>query len=159
VFGTEDRSVFTADTATALAPILDAATALYAARRVPSGDFTYDPDAFELALQEVTGGVFEFNGRNILAPIPGMTEDAFEDAIERLTDHDLVVFGNGVPQFANGEIVTREMLESSLFGPEIQLVTAGFGRYRAVFPGLGYIMTEDGEPYEIDLGAFIRGAP
>jgi hypothetical protein len=27
------------------------------------------------------------------------------------------------------------------------------------FPGLGFVMTEDGEPYELDLAAFIRGAP
>ena len=39
VFGTGDRSVFTPDTATALAPILNAATALYAGRQVPTGDW------------------------------------------------------------------------------------------------------------------------
>ena len=77
---------------------------------------------------------------------------AFLTAEQRAT-----LAGNGAPVFANGEPVTIEMLESNFFGPEIQLVTSGFGRYRAAFPGLGYIVTEDGEPYEIDLAAFIRG--
>ncbi len=158
VFGTEDRSVFTPDTATALAPILDAATALYAARRVPTGDFIYDPDSFEDALREVTGGVFGFNGRNVLAPIPGMSEDAFEDAMERLTQPDLIEFGNGVPLFGNGDPFTVSHFESRFFGPEAQLVTAGFGRYLVSFPGMGFVMTEDGQPYDLDLAAFIRGS-
>ena len=93
VFGTGDRSVFTPDTATALAPILKAATALYAGRRVPTGDFLYDPDTYEGAITEVVGGVFEFNGRNILAPVAGMSEDAFEDAMERLKQPDLIIIG------------------------------------------------------------------
>ena len=158
VFGTEDRSVFTPDTATALAPILDAASALYAARKVPSGDLTYDADAFETALQDVTGGVFEFNGRMILSPIPGMTEDAFEDAVERLTQPDLIEWGNGAPEFGNGDPFTVSHFEGRFFGPEAQLVTAGFGRYMVTFPGLGFVMNQDGEPYELDLAAFIRGA-
>ncbi len=50
------------------------------------------------------------------------------------------------------------MFESSFFGPEAQLVTAGFGRYMVAFPGLGFVMNQDGQPYELDLAAFIRGA-
>ena len=157
VFGTDDRSLFTPDTATALAPILDAAVALYAGRRVPTGDFTYDSDIFEDALAEVVGGVFTFNGRNIIAPIAGMDEDAFDDAMESLTQPDLIEFGNGVPMFANGDPFTVSMFESRFFGPEAQLITAGFGRYLIAFPGLGFLMTDAGEPYELNLGAFIRG--
>ena len=157
VFGTEDRSVFTADTATALAPILDAGAALYAGRRVPTGDLTYDGDAYQTALREVVGGVIEFNGRNILAPIAGMSEDAFEDAMERLTQPDLIEFGNGVPLFSNGDPFTVDMFESSFFGPDAQLVTSGFGRYLVAFPGLGFVLNEAGAAYELDLAAFIRG--
>lgn len=157
VFGTEDRSVFNPDTATALAPILDAASALYAGRRVPTGDLSYDADTFETALREVVGGVFSFNDRNILSPVPGMGEDGFEDSMERLTQPDLIEFGNGVPLFGNGDPFTTSHFESRFFGPEAQLVTAGFGRYLVTFPGLGFVMNELGEPYELDLAAFIRG--
>ena len=107
----------------------------------------------------MVGGVFDFNGRNVLAPIPGMTEDAFEDTMERLTQPDLIEFSNGVPLFGNGDPFTVSMFESSLFGIEAQLVTAGFGRYMVTLPGLGFVMNQDGEPYELDLAAFIRGQP
>ena len=157
VFGTGDRSVFTPDTATALRPIMDAAAALYAGRKVPTGDFSYDDDAYEGALSEVVGGVFRFNGRNILAPVAGMEEDAFEDAMEALKQPDLIEFGNGAPQFADGRPFTTLMFESRFFGAEAQLVTSGFGRYLVSFPGLGYVITGDGYPYELDLGAYIRG--
>ena len=161
VFGTEDRSVFTPDTATALAPILDAAAALYAARRVATGDFTYDADTFEEALEQVVGGVFSFNGRNILAPVPGMDEDAFEDAMKRLTQGDLVEFGNGVPVFSDGSPFLVDMFEARFFGPEAQLVTAGFdGRYLVEFPGMGFVFDDiTGDSYELDMGAFIRSRP
>ncbi len=85
-----------------------------------------------------------------------MEEDAFDDAIEGLTQPDLIEFGNGVPFFDNGDPFLVTMFESSLFGPEAELVTAGFGRYLVNMPGLGYVMTEDGEAYELDLGAYIR---
>ncbi len=52
-----------------------------------------------------------------------------------------------------------DMFESSFFGSEAQLVTAGFGRYLVAFPGLGFVMTETGNSYELDLAAFIQGRP
>lgn len=163
--GKEDRlpivesvfaGVFTPDTATALRPIVDAAAALYAARKVPSGDFTFDADMFEGALSEVVGGVIELNGRKVIAPVPGMGEGDFEDLVEKLTAPDLVEFGNGVPVFADGTGFTVDMLESRFFGAEAQLVTSGFGRYLVFFPGLGYVQAADGGPYEIDLRKFAQ---
>ena len=127
--------------------------ALYAARRIHTGDLSYDADAYETALADVVGGVFEFNGRNIIAPVLGMDEDLFENLMETVTQEDLLAWGNGAPEFENGNAFDVEMFESSFFGPEAQLVSSGFGRYLVTFPGLGFVQTETGDPYELDLGA------
>ena len=104
----------------------------------------------------MVGGVFEFNGRNIIAPVLGMDEDFFESVMEDALDQeDLIAYGNGAPEFANGQAFDVEMFESSFFGPEAQLVSSGFGRYLVTFPGLGFVQTETGDPYELDLGAFL----
>ena len=59
-------------------------------------DLTYDADVYEQALRDVMGRPVEFNGRNILPPVPNMDEDDVEDAIQRLTFEDLQTFGNGL---------------------------------------------------------------
>jgi hypothetical protein len=42
---------------------------------------------------------------------------------------------------------------------DIQFVTAGPGRYRLLVPGIGFILTQEGEPYEINLNDFNEIAP
>ena len=108
-------------------------------------------------MSEVVGGVIAFNGRNIIAPVPGMSEDDFEDLIEGLSQDDLIIHGNGFPEFADGNSFQVEMFESSLFGSEAQLITSGFGRYFVLYPGLGFVLTETGEPFELNLGAAAGG--
>lgn len=170
-------NVFTAETAAALDPFLDAATALYAARQVPTGDLDFDDDTFEDALRDVMGGPFEFNDRMILPPVPGMEEDVFDDLMDSLTQADLTEFGNGTPMFEDGKPFTvsvraapapAAMLAATvpettagardMFDAGAQLVTSGFGKYLVFLDGLGYVQTETGEPYEINLRAFAEKA-
>ncbi len=147
-------NLFTPGSAGALNDYVKAADALYAARRVPTGDLTYDADVYEQALRDVMGNPVEFNGRNILPPVPNMDEDDVTDAIQRLTFDDLQTFGNGAPAFADGQAFLPGMFDSRFFGAEAQLVTSP-GRYLVFFEGLGFAQV-DGEPYELDLRGFIE---
>ncbi|MHC4716871.1 MAG: hypothetical protein ACYS5V_07875, partial [Planctomycetota bacterium] len=146
--------LFTPETAGVLENFMDAGTALYAGRKVPTGDMSYDDDEFEEALADVMGRPVEFNGRNVLPPIPGMDDDDLEDVVDRLTDDDLVGYGNGVPVFADGSAFTVGLFNRGLFHTDAQLVTSGPGRYLLHMPGLGYAMTDSGA-YELDLRRFI----
>jgi hypothetical protein len=152
-------NLFTPGSAGALEGFVDAATALYAARRVPGGDLSYDADVFEDALADVMGRPVEFNNRTILPPIPGMDESTVEDAMEGLTQPDLIEYGNGVPLFSDGSPFTIDMFERGIFHTDAQLVTSGFGKYLVLMPGLGYAVTEDGGAYELDLRRFIDVRP
>lgn len=142
----------------AVAPIVDAATAIYAARRVPGGDFTFDSDTFETALKDVMGGPVNLNGRTIIPPEPGMDAGKLRDVLTKLKPEDLARFGNGRPVFGDGTAFASDRFESRFIGPSAQLVTAGFGRYLVHFKGIGFVQTPDGEPYELDLGAYLKGS-
>ena len=88
-----------------------------------------------------------------------MVEDALEDTMERLTQPDLIEFGNGVPLFSDGSPFTVSMFERGLFHTDAQLVTSGFGKYLVLMPGLGYAVTGDGGAYELDLRRFLDVRP
>ena len=147
-------NLFTPETAGVLDSFMDAAGALYAARRVPTGDLAFDDDVYEQALRDVMGGPIEYNKRIILPPMPGMSEDAFEDLVERLTDADLVEFGNGAPVFEDGTAFTVGMFDRGFFASDAQFVTSGFGRYMVFLDGLGFVLADGGGTYEIDLRRF-----
>ena len=149
-------NLFTAETAGALPSFMAAGTALYAARRIPGGDLSYDEDEFEQALRDVAGGPVEINGRMILPPIPGMDADAVDDLVDGLTDDDLARLGNGKPVFADGSAFTVGMF-SRFLGTDAQLVTSGLGRYLILMPGMGYAMSDQGSAYEVDLRAKVGG--
>lgn len=150
------QNLFTADSAGAMAAYQEAATALYAARRIASGETSYDADAYEQALRDVAGGPVEWRGRNILPPVPGMDESAVEDVLDGLTDDDLAKFGNGAPVYADGSAFTVEDFDRGLFRTDAQLVSSGPGRYLIFAPGLGYVQSASGGAYELNLGAKLR---
>ena len=77
-----------------------------------------------------------------------MTEDAFEDMMEKLEQADLIEYGNGDP-------FQSAMLKSMVFGEEAELISSGPGRYLILYPGLGYAQSSDGGVYELDLRAFV----
>lgn len=152
-------NTFTPETALALDGFVEAANALYAARRVPGGDLTYDEDVYEQALSDVMGRPVQFNGRNILPPKPGMSEDQTEDFIGGLSEADLLDFGNGAPVFGDGTPFTVDMFDRGLFNSDAELVTSGFGRYMIRLEGLGFLLADGGEAYEIDLRRKLDEAP
>ncbi len=144
-----------------------AALALYAARKVPSGDLSFDGDLFEDALRlaaggqidadgAVIGGPIEFNDQLVLPPRPGMDEGNFAELVECLIPEKLARFGNGAPVFGDGRALDPELFENRLFGIEAQLFTIGNGSYRLFVPGLGYVVTPAGAAYEIDLRRVMR---
>lgn len=153
----------------ALAPFIEAADAVYAARRARTGDFTaFDADDYRAALRlvaggridalgEVTGGPVEFNGDKLLPPVPGMSGAALEDLMRSLSDVDLELFGNDVPIDAQGRALGADDIR------EGRLVTVGFGRYAVIFPGLGVVGRANPAPdetiYILDLGALAEARP
>lgn len=139
------------EAASALDAYLDAASALYAARRAPTGDLTFDTDTFEQAMTEVMGGPLRYNGRTILPPVPGMDEDTFNDLMARLSNADLVAHGNGVPAS-----FTVDAFDAPLLVRNAQLITSGPGRYLIFTPGLGFVQTATGGAYELDLRGLVE---
>jgi hypothetical protein len=145
-----------------LAAFVAAADSLYAARRIPGGDLTFDADTYEQALRDAAGGIVEFNGRNVIPPRPGMDSDAIEDVLNVIQDsEDLAELGNGVPVVGDGSPVPADRLfaPSGMFRSGLggQLVSVGPGVYRVMIPGAGFVQTEAGGYYELDLGRSMAG--
>ncbi|HQF30086.1 MAG TPA: transglycosylase SLT domain-containing protein, partial [Hyphomicrobiales bacterium] len=77
----------------------DAAVAVYAARRGAAGLFYEKPeedamfaDAFGKALESVTGPMLERHGKRFPVP-PGLQPGMVDDALDRLTDDEVGIFG------------------------------------------------------------------
>lgn len=107
----------------ALASITDAAQALYAKASLDAGDLTgtLDTERLEGALNRITGGVVEWNGRKVIVPQRGMSQDVFSALMEGLEDQDL---GENVPKSLDGNPITAEMIKK--YG---ELYSVGDGRY------------------------------
>jgi hypothetical protein len=130
---------------------IKAALALDARRRMQRGEFTrqdFDVSDFKDSLRKVTGGVFEWNGQKVVAPMRGMDEGRFETVMENLSNEDLAV--GGVMPKAGDKPVTADRLRR--YGT---LETVGDGLY-LVKVGNGYAQGPDGDPYELDLKRIIR---
>jgi hypothetical protein len=143
-----------------MAPFTEAADALYAARRIPGGDLTFDTDAYEKALHDATGGLVEFNGRNLIPPRPNMSADDIEDITSRIQDSDdLAEVGNGIPMTADGTAVPADRLfaPSGMFRSGLggQLVSVAPGVYRVMLPNAGFLQIEGGGYYEINLSSVL----
>ena len=135
--------------------ILSAADAIYA--NDFAGD-SADEDLMEKAILEVTGGLVTHNGRTNLPPVPNMDQDEFEDLIGSMVVFDLLDYGNGTPMIG-GEIFTTVDLESNGFfgrGVENQLVSIGNGAYSIYQEGNGWIKTDQGDVYILELGDYHR---
>ena len=136
-----------------LDPLVAAGMALYASRRIPGGDMSFDGDTFETALRDVAGTPVSFNGRTIMPPAPGVSEAETVDLIKGMNARDLEVFGTGKPVFADGKPFTPQMFDSKWFGVEAQLISVAPGRYLVQMPGMGYVANSTGGAYVIDLRA------
>lgn len=130
-----------------------AAKSLYAYRHLQSGEADFSGDRFKQALKDVMGGVVEYNGRRVIPPKP-MDETAFSNMIGKLTDKDLLKYGNGKPRFSNGKPFTASMLHPRGLlwgGGKAQLVQHSIGKYAIMMPGLGFVPNEKGGVYLLDL--------
>jgi hypothetical protein len=138
---------------------VDAAKDKYAYDKAKSGaiDKSFDPTAMEQALRDVTGGdMVKWNGRKLLPPRAGMSQDQLERGLSNLADADLTMVGpDGVALVAvtpAGQKVTANDVRRwgqfhSLDVPGLYLVTL------RNTPVLG--QAEDGQgaplPFVIDL--------
>lgn len=77
--------------------IVSAARARYADISFRFGDQSgkLNADRWQQALNEVTGGILDYQGNKVIAPVPGMSQAQFDDRLKRLTDDDL--FGAVMP--------------------------------------------------------------
>lgn len=84
-------SMFAANLEGARQTLLDAATARYADLSSIAGDTSgeLNPKRMQQAVTEVTGGMLDFNGSPVIAPVYGMTQDEFDDMTDGLADGDL----------------------------------------------------------------------
>jgi hypothetical protein len=76
----------------------DSAMALLAARRMAGGkveapDVSYGDDQteFDAAIDEISGGIFDYKGESIVAPEAGMTSDDFANIMSYVDGEDLAV--------------------------------------------------------------------
>ncbi|PYE25095.1 D-alanyl-D-alanine carboxypeptidase-like protein [Rhizobium sp. PP-CC-3A-592] len=71
--------------------LLEAATARYADLSAQAGDSSgeMNADRMEQAVKEITGGILEFNGSQIVAPRYGMSQDDFDKTVEAISDQDI----------------------------------------------------------------------
>ncbi len=98
--------------------VVDAALALYTARRSQSGNLyaATDTGAIEKALEDVTGPIVKRNGVKTAAP-PGMTAGQFTGVLDNLNDQSFDQFGgaydrNGKPfcgAFLSARAVLRQL--------------------------------------------------
>lgn len=71
--------------------LLEAATARYADLSAQIGDTSgeLNEERMQQAVKEITGGLLDFNGSQVVAPRYGMTQDDFDKTVEALTDQDI----------------------------------------------------------------------
>lgn len=127
-----------------------AAAAIYAERSMAAGDLSGVLDQARAAesIEEATGGILEWNDAQLLAPLPGMSQDQLDDAMEGLSDGDL---GRSPPLTADGSAVTADFIRRRGV-----LTSVGPGQYE-VSTTLGVALVDQaGQPYVLDLRAVLE---
>lgn len=111
-----------------------------------------DGSKVEAAIDAVTGGILEFNGDGeggkFVAPIPGMTQQQFDQGVWSLDDKALE--GAFVGYASEDEPLKRDDLGS------MQFVSAGNGVYFLDWPGAGLARNKDGTPFVLDYAAAVK---
>lgn len=115
------------------------AKAIYAARSAEDGDYsgTINVKRWRAAINLATGGISDHNGAKIVMPY-GMALDTFRDQLKAKTE-TLARDGNAVSATA------RDL-------QRLPLENVGDGRY-LFRRGAGYVVTKNGKPLVLDLGA------
>ena len=135
--------------------IEESVVSLYAAESYKAGDAnqtTLNERRLKDAVSRVTGGILEWRGARMLAPVRGMDQDGFDRLMKGLTDADI-----GTPTTADGTKLSADDLRR--YG---KFVGLGQGRYAVT---IGEKAVADprasGDPvtrgrYVLDLGAVAR---
>ena len=137
--------------------VMEAVTARYADLSNITGDTSGELNDSRMtqAVNEITGGMLDFNGEQIIAPRYGMTQNDFDDLIKNLPDDKL----KGMITSGGEQITKQELRRSGL------LKAVGEGQYLVQFGagGLGfnptYAMSEkvtgDSITSRVGGGAFV----
>ena len=136
------------------AAIVDAALAVYTAKRADAGmmtggdaQATIDETMLAEALTAVTGGIVEWNGQKLIPPVRGMSESAFEDMMDGLTIEDI---GGKLPLAGDDSPVKLTDIKE-----DGRLYSVGDGVYEVWMPsanGYSPLRSPDGDAiFEIDL--------
>lgn len=121
-----------------------AARDLYAARRFTEGKLNdaLDETTLKKAVQDITGGILRFNGGQLIAPAPGMTQDQFDAMIRTVPPERLAGAVNAAGQPFTPAMLLRDGV----------LRSAGEGRYFIDLKGSGrQVQDRDGRRFELDL--------
>ncbi len=161
----------------------DAVLAVYAelsggrySENTQSGAMQVDQDLLEDAQRIVMGGVMRggqvvggdltSQGQPVFAPLPGMTQENFDAGLSRMTDDHLLdyslefdpltrtwVQSQSAAYTDDGTVITAEMIREA---GRFQAV--GDGKYIVVYSD-GFLMTNAGAPFVIDLRGFFNLTP
>lgn len=148
----EGVSAAYAQTPEAIDSLAEATRAIAAGLALRNGQLTSVDEQISKAARLASGGIIEFNGRQIAPPLPDLDEGDFSDFINNLTAEDLIRFGNGTPMFQNGTELTPSVLQE-----DMQFLSFGPGQYMVVDEVGRAVITQDGA-YVIDLrDAWLEG--
>ena len=152
-------NLFTKDTLAARGDIMAAADGLYALRAAEAGEIAFNATLYEDAIKDVIGGTVDHNGRVVIPPFPAMEQDEFDTLMASVQNITLMDENGELPKFTNGEDFTVDMLQSSIWRDEGQLVSTSMdGTYNILIPGVGYVMNGDqSAPYELNLRDVMDG--
>ena len=152
VFAHDDR---------AFGDVVEAAIAVEAFRRFgDNGDTTlaFDEDRFERAITDIVGGVVEWRGQTLLAPVRGMTEDEFDELMDELTMNDVLASVPVASAAGRQPVLPPELLPRTQKGAVSVDDIRTYGRLEQADDGLyfvwmanGYLVQPNGERYVLDL--------
>ena len=129
----------------AMSQIMQSGLAVDLLRRQHTGTLdSFDDGALEDIFEELTGGVYKYNGQKILAPRRGFTQESFSNFMDKLQLTDLDIEGTR-PFMGNGDAVTPDMIRN--YG---HLESVGQGEYLVKVNGF-YVNDGSGEPYILDV--------
>ena len=142
----EGISAAYSQTPEAIASIAEATRAITAGLALREGKIGgIDQSLVDKAAKMASGGIIEFNDREIAPPFPQMEEGDFESLVAGLSTDDLTLFGSGSPIFKDGTALTAQVLRD-----DMQFLSFGPGQYMVVDEAGRAVITTDG-PYVIDL--------
>jgi hypothetical protein len=129
--------------------------AYYKKLSLDAGDLSKEPDEdrIQKAIEDVVGKPAEISVNGSPSKVflfrddgKFIKENELEDVLSGFDDQIIKKANGSIPMTSDGQIVGSEDIKS-----KATFTTAGDGQYVAVYPGLGYIMDDKGQPYIFDI--------